>query len=85
MNFVWCAKVLTPVWFLVGWCLLRLEMNRRKKHNWGSLRVLGKPVRPVVTSVRERRDRPEAWIPQSLVAGTDLPHFCIEARGWNFH
>ncbi|CAE7820042.1 unnamed protein product [Symbiodinium sp. CCMP2456] len=42
-TLVMWVVVLTPVWFLVGWCLLRLEMNR-----------------PVATSVRERRDRPEA-------------------------
>ncbi|CAE7245559.1 unnamed protein product [Symbiodinium sp. CCMP2592] len=41
-TLVMWVLVLTPVWFLVGWCLLRLEMNRP------------------VTSVRERRDRPEA-------------------------
>lgn len=42
-TLVMWVVVLTPVWFLVGWCLLRLEMNR-----------------PIATSVRERRDRPEA-------------------------
>ena len=39
-----------------------------------SLRVLGESVRPIATSVRERRDRPEAWIPQPVVAGRDLSH-----------